>query len=118
MLMKSKSQWPARAASLGQGFSGDGASRRAGGLAISRVDANGSGATSAACVDGTDASAIRPARREAPTVTASERRPAESGTTDVAVFIDWENLRFSLWERKLVPNLSLLSGAVDAFGAW
>jgi len=35
---------------------------------------------------------------------------------DVALFIDWENLRYSLWKKHLIPNLTALTEIVGRFG--
>jgi uncharacterized protein (TIGR00288 family) len=60
--------------------------------------------------------ASRPdSRRGAPRI-ATTFEPQHPPLTDVAAFINWENLRFSLWKRKILPNLSLLMEAIQGFG--
>ncbi|HEV3122027.1 MAG TPA: hypothetical protein VGY53_09000, partial [Isosphaeraceae bacterium] len=48
----------------------------------------------------------------------SVQEPIESRSSknDVALFIDWENLRYSLWKKHLIPNLTALTEIVGRFG--
>ncbi|HEV3121081.1 MAG TPA: NYN domain-containing protein, partial [Isosphaeraceae bacterium] len=41
---------------------------------------------------------------------------SRSSKNDVALFIDWENLRYSLWKKHLIPNLTALMEIVGRFG--
>jgi uncharacterized LabA/DUF88 family protein len=43
-------------------------------------------------------------------------QPSNSSGTDVALLIDWENLKYSLAQRNLRPNVAALRSAAERFG--